>query len=331
MYLKIHLATRTYRAHLVSKPMATGGEGAIYPLTLPEYGDCALKLYRTRDKAREKRAKIMYMIANPPTSPHPNIRFCWPVAAATEESSGEFCGFIMLRAFPTSRDLTILEFYSPRKTIAELFPDDEDRGWHNRFELNTNVGIRNRLKMLYNWVAAIEAVHNTGRFVLVDIKPENILVTSDGKISLIDMDSCQVAEKGALLFPCNALTPGYFPPDAKNCRHANRPIDSSCDSFAIGCCIYAILTGTHPYNNTRLLPPYNTGEYTTLGARVDAGLYHSGDKSRYVERIPSFDLHANADRLSPNLNMLFRYAFSGTKRPTMAQWRTVLKDEINRF
>ena len=331
MYLKISIGNRTYRAHLVSQPMTTGGEGSIYPLNLPEYGDCMLKLYRTREKAREKEAKIMYMIGNPPVSPHPNIRFCWPIAAVAEESSGEFCGFVMLRAFPASRDLTILEFYSPRKTIAELFPDDEDRGWHNRFELNTNIGIRNRLKMLYNWVAAVEAIHRTGRFVLVDIKPENILVTSDGKISMIDMDSCQVAEKDTLMFACNALTPGYFPPDAQDARQAGRPIDVSCDSFAIGCCIYAILTGTHPYNNTRLLPPYDTVEYTTLGARVREGLYHNGDKSCYVERIPSFDLHANADRLSPTLNMLFRHAFSAAKRPSMAQWRTVLKEEIARF
>lgn len=327
----INTGFHIYRVNVLAKPMSVGGEGSIYAFNMQEYGDCIMKIYRTPEKALAKRDKILYMIKNPPVSPHPNIRFCWPLFAVEEETTGRFCGFVMKRAFENSHDLTILEFFSPTKTIAELFPDDEDRGWHNKFELKTNLGIRNRLKILYNWVSAVEALHATGRFILVDIKPENILVTPTGKVSMIDMDSCQVAENGVLMFDCNALTPGYFPPDAEARKRNKRPLDYTCDSFAMGCCIYSILTGTHPFSNTRLLAPYNTEDYSTLGARVRAGLYHDGEKGRYVQRIATFDLHANASRLSLQLNQLFRAAFVGTNRPSMNQWRKALKNELSNF
>lgn len=309
--------------------MAVGGEGFIHHLTHPRYGNCVLKIYKTQDKADKNKEKILYMMRQVPPKNNDRIRFCWPFGAVFDENELYFKGYVMLQAYEGSRDLTILDVYSPYHTIAEQFPTDKD--WHVKFELNTNRGLQNRLRILYNWVTAINALHALGNYIMVDIKPENILVTHDGKISVIDMDSCQVVDNNnKLLFECSAKTPNYFPIEAYAAVKTHQTLDYRCDSFAIGCCIYSILVGCHPYTNIRLLSPFNNGKYNTISARIKANLYHRGSNAKYLLRVPDLDLHKNLGRLIDEIVNLFDHTFIGChNRPTMEEWKLVLKKSIN--
>lgn len=327
MSLTLITNDRSFRINVQSKPSFVGGQGQVYGLRLPKYGDCVLKIYKSQEKADKIRDKILYMMQQKPPHVNDNIQFCWPIGAVFDTDSHIFKGYVMLKAFPESRDLTILEAYSPKETIAQLFPDDTK--WHNKFELKSLSGLKNRLKILYNWVVAIESIHATGKYIMGDIKPENVLVTPTGKISIIDIDSCQICDNGKIKFECDAKTPNYFPAEAYNMSKRHIPLSYQCDSFAIGCCIYSILIGCHPFTNIRLLPPYNNGNYSTISSRIKANLYYRGSNSKHVERIPALDLHANLDRLSPQLIDLFDRCFTGhTNRPTMTEWRNALKYQI---
>lgn len=320
-----------------NEPKEIGGEGRIYEFTRPNYGHCFLKIYKTKEKAEKNERKVRYLFSNEPPHPNDHIRYCWPIGIAEEEKSGTFCGFMMQSAFENSRDLTILSNYTIGQTIAEEYPDAIE--WHVKYELNSIRGLRNRMRVLYNWAIAIDALHQKRKYCLVDIKHENVFVDSKGEISIIDMDSIQVMTKVKIddpssshhaFFRATAYTPNYFSPEGYDEWKKGLPLSQSSDSFSYGCCAYQVLTGTHPYTNVILLEPYNNGDYYSLSKRIRASLYLRGklrDKIKHVD--PVYDLQANFDRLPSNIKRLFNRTFiTINNRPTMAEWIVELKKAI---
>ena len=53
---------------------------------------------------------------------------------------------------------------------------------------------------------------NSGGYVLVDMKPENIMVTKDAQVSLIDFDSIQVNVTGKKSISCIPVAHLNMPP-----------------------------------------------------------------------------------------------------------------------
>lgn len=310
-----------------SQPSDIGGEGYIYRINFPRHGVCILKIYKNAEKALKNRDKILTLVyEDMPQSKNCNIRFCWPIAIAYDENRRDFAGFVMPEAFPDSRDLYILEYHTINSTIREEFPDDV--GWHDKYELNTLRGLRNRLAILHNWAAALSLLHKSGSFVLGDIKPTNVMVEPEyGRVSVIDIDSCQIMKNGRIKFARTAQTPSFRPPEI-TARIANNPIDENYDSFSFAVSAYEILSGTHPYCNCRLLPPYNTEEYASIVSCIKNGLSPYGNNSSYTERVLNCDLHGNIDNLPEPLVILFKQAFGGINRPDFKTWKSCLKQTI---
>lgn len=310
-----------------SQPIEVGGEGYIYKINFPHHGPCVLKLYKTSDKALKNRDKILSLVhGNMPQSKNPNIRFCWPIGIAYDENRKKFVGFVMPEAFLNSRDLYILEYYGVNTSISIEFPFDKK--WHGKYELTTIRGLRNRLAVLHNWAAALSVFHKSGQYVLGDIKPSNVMVEpSMGKVSVIDIDSCQVSFQGKVRFSRTAQTPSHRPPEITS-RIANNPIGEDYDSFSFAVSAYTILTGTHPFANCKLLPPYDTDEYAAIVNCIREGLSPIGTNRHYTQRISSCDLHKNLNRLPQLLQNLFLVAFNNAHRPTFKAWKEALKDAI---
>lgn len=305
-----------------------GGEGYIFHYTLNGFGRCVLKIYVNEDKANKNREKILYLMNLDAPFVNDKIRYCWPIAAIFDEQGKKYLGFMMQEAFPNSQNLTILDSYYIGQTIADIYPDEYE--WHNKFELQTEKGLKNRYAILYNWAIAIWGLHKTGKYVLGDIKPENVMVTPDGKVSIIDIDSIQVEDKGRLLFESNAHTLNYLPSEAYDIIKLHRKLNWNCDSFAMGCCFYSILTGTHPYANTILKYPYNNGRYNMISDRIKADLYLRGKNSQYLQIVENHNLHAHYHRLSKGLQTLFERTFCVTDyRPTAREWAVELKKAIH--
>lgn len=331
--MKVKIITRNndiFCHEINSDPQESGGEGNIYGFRHSRYGDCFLKIYLNEDKANKNREKILYLMTQQIPFVNEYIRYCWPVGAIYDLSGVHFIGFMMQSAFQGSRNLTILSNYNLDKTIADEYPDDKQ--WHNKYELLDKNGLVNRIKMLFNWSLAVRGLHRTGKYILVDIKPENVMATPDGQISIIDMDSIQVIGINRF-YESTAFTPNYFPSEAYQLRKQHKVIGYSCDSFAIGCCFYSILTGTHPYTNIRLLLPYNNGEYTLISERIKKGLYLRGELSSYINTIdPPFNLHANYNRLSFGIQQLFARTFDNnvSNRPEIEEWCIELKKTIRK-
>lgn len=299
-------------------PLGKGGQGAVHNIITSKYSaDYCIKIY-IRD-AEKMHKKIEYMVTHPPQNIRDtSFRICWPTALAYNTKK-EFIGYMMPLAFPKGHDLTILSVYRS-KPLSQLKRFKNNVEWHNKYELDTNEGIVNRVKMLCNIAIALHTIHSTGRYVLVDLKPENIDATGAGKVSIMDTDSIQISENGKILHPATAFTPEYFAPEGKELKGLNRPFTLQCDYFAAAICFYQILTGTHPYSGTVLKSPYDN--CTEIADCISNGLFAFGEKQRYIDLPAGFNLQQNFYNLPSTVQGLFKRAFGSqaSKRPTMEEW-----------
>ena len=306
-------------------PLGKGGQGAVYNIITSQYKDeYCIKIY-LRD-AQAVFEKIKYMVSHPPQNikDNPSFRICWPVALVYNEQK-KFVGYMMPLAFPRGNDLTIISVYR-NKPLAQIKRFKNKTEWHNKYELDTQEGILNRIKMLCNVAIALHKIHDTGRYVLVDLKPENIDATGTGKVSIMDTDSIQISESGRILHPATAFTPDYFAPEGKNLQKCKRPFTVQCDYFAAAICFYQILTGTHPYTGVVLLPPLD--KYTEISDCIAEGLFaHTDDKSkqRYMQMPTGFNPQQNFFNLPPEVQAMFKRAFGPDPkaRPSMEEWGKV--------
>lgn len=304
-------------------PNEIGGEGLVYKFRHHVLGDCVLKLYQNKDKASRNREKVLFLMKQGIPKTNPNIRFCWPIGAAFDKTSKEFLGFLMAEAFKDSQDLSILSNYSNKYSLAEMYP--EEKAWHGKFELSSKRGLLNRLVILSNWALALRDFEKSGTFHLGDIKPENAMVDpKTGKLSIIDIDSCQISANNKVMFQPTAQTPNYRAPELS----ASTPISENSDSFSFGVCCYIILTGTHPFTNFKV-PERFRNHPNTIASHIKDELYVRGKYKSEIERIALCDLHANFDKLDGNLQNLMNRALTNRySRPTFHEWFVSLKNSI---
>lgn len=300
------------------KPLGKGGQASVYRIVFPvTLGDYCIKIHHKGCSA-ELIERISYMIANPPdvikTS---SFKICWPTGFVYN-CNKEIVGFYMPMAFEGSRDLYILSYYSKGKCIADRFK--KDTGWFGKYERNTAEGMLNRLKMIANISQAFYHIHKSNRYVVLDVKPMNILATSNGRISIVDTDSFQIADDDKVMFPGTAATPEYCAPEFDEQYDQKRPFTVSNDLFSLSVMYYQFIMGLHPFTGTMLLPPYDTEEFSELKQVIHRSLFLYGCNKRYVKALEP-NPHSFFERMPRTLQLMFIRAFDAPNyRPTMEEW-----------
>jgi len=103
--------------------------------------------------------------------------------------------------------------------------------------------LENVAQILLDMAGALEHMHENG-YMHLDFKPENVLVTRNGNVRLVDFDLTQeIPEKPRKMTGKNPGTPAYMAPE----QLRGEPISATVDSFAYGVAAYELLTNQKPF------------------------------------------------------------------------------------
>jgi serine/threonine protein kinase len=96
--------------------------------------------------------------------------------------------------------------------------------------------------ILIDSALALEHVHEKG-FMHLDFKPENLVVTRNGGVRLIDFDLARPRPEFPEKLSGNPGTPAYMSPE----QLLREPVDHRADIFAFGATAYELLAGRKPF------------------------------------------------------------------------------------
>lgn len=308
------------KIYLEGNPFHSGGEGELYRVLKPlKYKGSCVKIYFSQYQDKRREEKLKYMIVNKPLQSHigTDFKVCW--AEDLIYFNGNFVGFIMPFAFPNSIQLYELCTSKIKSRVPKVF--------HDKFDRKKPELLVNRLKVCVNIAIAIHCIHETSKYVFVDLKPQNILIDTSGKISIVDLDSLQVAVNGNIIHHGHVATPEYTPLEAKSLNPSINFIPLPWDYFSLAIIFYELIFGLHPYVATSL-PPYEKN--TTIQDSIRNELFVFGKRSKFLSPPKQ---HDNFKLLPSKIKKAFIDAFdvgnhSPLLRPSAQIWGKILVEEV---
>ena len=153
-------------------------------------------------------------------------------------------------------------------------------------------------QILIDMAVSLEHLHENG-YMHLDFKPENVLVTRNGGVRLIDFDIAQPLPERPKKMSKNPGTPAYMAPE----QLQHEPIDGRVDVFAYGVSAYELLTSQKPF------PGDSPGEI--LAKQVNRSDFvlprrHNSDIPLAMEKVIVKCLEHEPDKRYPFFSVLVR-------------------------
>ena len=159
--------------------------------------------------------------------------------------------------------------------------------------------LENVAQILIDMAEGLEHMHDNG-FMHLDFKPENVLVTRNANVRLVDFDLAQpIPEKPKKASKKNPGTPAYMAPE----QLLNQPITARVDIFSYGVSAYELLTNQKPF------PGDTPGEI--LAKQLDRSSFveprqYNSDLPASLQKVILRCLERDPDRRYPFIGMMVR-------------------------
>jgi serine/threonine protein kinase len=159
--------------------------------------------------------------------------------------------------------------------------------------------LENVAQILIDIAEALEHMHENG-FMHLDFKPENILITRNASVRLVDFDLAEpIPEKPRKASRKNPGTPAYMAPE----QLLGEPLNHRADIFSYGVAAYELLTNQKPF------PGDSPGEI--LSRQVDRSGFVmprelNPDMPAQLEKVILRCLEREPDRRYPFIGMMVR-------------------------
>lgn len=156
----------------------------------------------------------------------------------------------------------------------------------------------NVAQILIDMAVGLSNVHESG-YIHLDFKPENILVSRNGAVCLIDFDTALPLPEKPVKLSKNPGTPGYMAPE----QLKRDGIDARTDIFAYGVTAYELLTSQKPF-------PGDTPQEILAAQMQSSGPIplreHNPDAPAALEKVVMRCLERDPDRRYPVSGLLAR-------------------------
>jgi serine/threonine protein kinase len=155
------------------------------------------------------------------------------------------------------REARLLQFLSHPNVIRALaFAEERGAPWlvlervpgrslREEIDMSAPFAVEEVVPLLQGMAAALDHLHARG-LAHLDVRPENVIVTPDGEVKLVDFGVAQAA--GAMQEPADGGTPddvAYLAPE----QVCGEPVGAATDVYALGCVVYELLTGQLPFGS----------------------------------------------------------------------------------
>lgn len=209
------LRTESGESVTLTEPIGKGGEGQVFKTV----GGHVAKIFGEEQNLSLVEGKVRLMIKS-------GLSFqgiCFP-KQLLENAEGEFQGYLMDPAEGVELQVSIFQ----PKLLAKKFPS-----W-TRVEL---------CQLCLKLIEIFEYLHNNG-VIVGDINPQNILVTEDLKVFIVDTDSFQIGGK-----PCPVGTTHFTAPEIQGEKFESFLRTEKHEYFAVATLLFMMfLPGKSPYS-----------------------------------------------------------------------------------
>lgn len=291
---------------LEERPLASGGEGAVYGI-VGEPGLLA-KIWLPAKRTQRRAEKIQRMVQAQRAEELKDI--AWPLDVLSDGSS--VCGFVM-RRFGQTANLTSFLTQKEKEDDKQI-----DVSW------------KRRIAVAVNLCGIVREIHEMGQCI-GDMQPKNFGVdTGNGHVYAYDADSFHFKAPNGRLYPCIVGLPAYYAPEIQRYLASGRSLETllgaetftqQTDNWALAVLIFQLLfMGYHPF----------AGRYEES---MDSGIVFIQNKA-ILNRVcpvfnPEYKMHPPEGipplNIIPNsMAEMFKSALITDSRPTPQDWQEAL-------
>ena len=128
--------------------------------------------------------------------------------------------------------------------IAMEYVDGESL--QRRMEREGRIKPEDALSIITSLAQALDHAWQKARLIHRDVKPSNVLISSEGEVKLADFGMARNADSESTLTSTGMPigTPLYISPEQARCH---KELDFSTDIYSLGCTLYHLLCGRAPY------------------------------------------------------------------------------------